>query len=323
MKSLREHLSDYLSLRRSLGFKLLRQGKALANFVTFLEQRRALYITVSTALEWAQQPCIAQRATWAGRLSTVRGFAGYISAFDPRTEIPPADLLPHQPKRAQPYLYTNLEIQQLMAAALSLPVCPNWPKSSLLKRQTYYCLIGLLAVTGMRISEVTNLKIKNVDLDEGVITIEGAKLGKSRLVPLHASTVKALLAYSAIRSAHLPEQPNGYFFINQVGKLLDQGTIRNTFYALSHKVGLRAKPKRRTDQPCKGPRIHDFRHRFAVHTLLRWYRSGEDVERKLPVLSTYLGHVHVSDTYWYLTAYPELMSHAVERLERRWEANHD
>ena len=320
MKSLAQHLSDYLSLRRFLGFRLLRQGKALSNFVRYLEQCGADYIQTSMALEWAQQPCPAQPATWAARLGTVRCFARYLRSFDPRTEIPPANLLPHQPKRAQPYLYTEAEICRLMAAALCLPVCPIFPEGSLLKRQTYHCLIGLLAVTGMRIGEATGLKVKNVDLKEGLLTIEGAKLGKSRLVPLHASSTQSLRAYSVFRNNYFAEQPDGYFFVNRVGKPLDHGTVRRTFYVLSQMVGLRPDLGHASDGPNEGPRIHDFRHRFAVQTLRRWYEAGEDVQRKLPLLSTYLGHAHVSDTYWYLTAHPELMVNAVERLEHRWEA---
>jgi integrase/recombinase XerD len=317
MKTLRENLTDYLSMRRSLGFRLLRTGKALAHFVKFQEQRRADHIKTSLALEWAQQPHLAKPATWAARLSYVRTFAQYVAGFDSRTEIPPVDLLPHKAERARPYLYSDSEIQQLMASALRLPVCRIYPEGSLFKRQTYYCLIGLLAVTGMRISEAVNLKSKDVDWREAVLTIQQAKLGKSRLIPLHISTANALRKYSELRNAHFPEQTEGFFFVNRVGKRLDQGTVRRTFYTLSHDVGLRTRSSRR---PNKGPRIHDLRHRFAVQALQRWYQNGEDAERKLPLLSTYLGHVHVSDTYWYLTAYPELMSHAVKSLERRWEA---
>lgn len=318
MKSLRRHLTEYLTMRRALGFGLIRAGKALWHFVTFMEQRRARYITTEMALEWAQLPSPAKPATWAARLGYVRGLAQYISAFDRRTEIPPAKLLPHQPKRVQPYLYTDEEIHGLMAAALKLPVCHEWPAGSLLKRQTYYAFIGLLAVTGMRIGEAINLKIKNVDLSQGIITIQQGKLGKSRLIPLHASTVKALSTYRACRNHYCQGNPDDFFFINRIGKHLDQGTIRRTFYDLSSAAGIQ-RVKSPVGGPAKGPRIHDLRHRFAVQTLLSWYQEGEDAERKLPLLSTYLGHVHVSDTYWYLTAYPELMRHGVERLERRWE----
>jgi integrase len=300
-------------MRRALGFPLHRQGKALLDFVTFAEQKRAKYITASLALEWAQKPATAQPATWAGRLGNVRGFARYMSAIDPRTEVPPSNLLPHSPKRARPYIYTEEEIQSLMTAALALPICHCWPAASLLKNQTYYCLIGLLAVTGMRISEAIGLKMKNVDLIEGVLRIDAAKLGKSRLVPLHASTLKVLSRYKSHRDQFLQGDHAEYFFINMVGKALDPGTVRRTFYMLSRQSGLRGQRAK------QGPRIHDLRHRFAVQTMLHWYRNGDDVERLLPVLSTYLGHVHVNDTYWYLTAYPELMGRAVERLEKRWE----
>jgi integrase/recombinase XerD len=313
MSDLQEALKNYLTMRRGLGFTLLRSGKALFHFVSFLEQKDALYITTALALEWALKPCEAKPATWAGRLGYVRGFAQYMSAVDPRTEIPSTALLPHRAKRAQPYLYTENEIQQLMTAALNLPIATSFPAASFLKRRTYHCLIGLLSVTGMRISEVIGLKMKNVDLEAGILTIEGAKLGKSRLIPFHASTQKALSKYKLCREQFLDGHPADHFFINQVGKSLDQGTVRRTFYILSRAMGLRGLNSR------QGPRIHDMRHRFAVQTLLQWYRNGENVERMLPVLSTYLGHVHVSDTYWYLTAYPELMGHAVERLEQSWE----
>ena len=312
MISLRECLNDYLTMRRALGFSLRRPGNALRDFVTFAEKNGVQYITTALALEWAQKPVPAQPATWASRLGQVRVFARYMSALDPRTEIPPLDLLPHSPKRARPYIYTDKEVQNLMAAALNLPICPCWPAASLLKRQTYYCLIGLLSVTGMRIGEATALKLKNVDLNAGVLTIEGAKLGKSRLLPIHDSTLKSLRGYKAHRDEYLQGRYADRFFINKVGQCLDHGAVRRTFYAISRVIGLRGKCAK------QGPRIHDFRHRFAVKTLLHWYRGGEDVERLLPVLSTYLGHVHVSDTYWYLTAYPELMGHAVQRLEKRW-----
>lgn len=314
MNSLRESLGNYLSMRRALGFTLLRSGKALFNFVAFAELNGAQYITTSLALTWAQQPAAAKPATWAARLGYVRMFARYLSAIDSRTEVPPEDLLPHSPTRARPYLYSEREVEELMAAALKLPVCPNWPAASLLKRQTYYCLIGLLSVTGMRISEAVNLRMQDVDWSTGVLTIEGAKHGKSRMVPLHPSTVTALSSYKTSRDQYLQGQSAACFFINKVGASLDHGTVRRTFYQLSRQTGLRGKRSK------KGPRIHDFRHRFAIETLVNWYRNGEDVERKLPVLSTYLGHVHVSDTYWYLTAYPELMGRAVACLERRWEA---
>lgn len=309
MNSLRESVTEYLTMRRSLGFKLRMPGSALFDFVSFLEDRGASYVSTSLALEWAQQPSSAQASTWAQKLSWVRGFAKYRSATDGRTEIPAYALLPHKPKRARPYLYTDEETQALMHAALELEL------ATVIKRHTYYCLLGLLAVSGMRLGEAIKLKLSNVDLNACVLTIEDAKFGKARLVPLHASTQKELAKYKLLRDKFLNGREATYFFVNNVGKRLDFGSVRRTFYILSRKIGIR---KLGASQ---GPRLLDFRHRFAIETMLRWYASGEDVERRLPILSTFLGHVHVNDTYWYLTAFPELMGAAVTRLEQHWEAN--
>lgn len=307
MNTLREGLKDYLSMRRALGFKLRQPGKLLSDFVSFLEKRRASYITVKLALEWSRQPAFAKPATWAQHLSFVRAFAQYRSSFDARTEIPPLDLLPHRASRPVPYLYSDKEIDQLMQAAL------NMPRTDEFKKRTYYCLLGLLTVSGMRVSEALNLKVNDIDLEAGVLTVHGAKFGKSRLIPLHFSTREILRDYLLRRSKFLNGEQASFFFVNMVSKRIDSATVRRTFYSLSRDVGLRA------PNSSKGPRLHDLRHRFAVETLRSWYRNGEDSERLLPILSAFLGHVHVSDTYWYLTSHPELMAMTVGRMERRWE----
>ena len=308
MNTLREAVHDYLNLRRSLGFKLRETGKQLLAFVTFMEQRRASYITPRLALAWAQQPTTVQPAEWAHRLSVVRTFARHRSATDPRTQIPPEGLLPYRPKRARPYLYSAEEIANLLRAALSLPARGG------LRPWAYHCLFGLLTVTGMRLGEARNLELQDVDLRSCVLTIRRAKFGKSRLIPIHASTRRVLADYLVRRNRLWAKRPaSSYLFVSNWGNQLDGGEIHRTFYALSHQIGLRGQNNTR------GPRLHDLRHRFAVMTLLRWYRSGEDVERRLPFLSAYLGHVHVSDTFWYLSAWPELMREAMFRLERCWE----
>jgi integrase len=308
MTSLQRAAREYLALRRSLGFKLDKAGKVLLAFVTFMEQRRASFITCQLALTWAQQPMAVQPPEWAYRLSVVRGFARHRSATDPRTEVPPNGLLPYRPKRARPYLYSSEEIRDLLRAARALP------SKDRLRPWTYYCLFGLLSVTGLRISEARGLEMQDVDLQAGILTIRGAKFGKSRLVPLHASTCRVLKDYLARRAQLWADRVvSPYLFVSCRGHRLDGGDIRRTFYALSRQIGLRGPGDRH------GPRLHDLRHRFAVMTLLRWYRAGEDADRRLPILSAYLGHVHVSDTYWYLTAWPELMREAMGRLERCWE----
>jgi integrase/recombinase XerD len=308
MKALKQAVQDYLALRRSLGFKLGGAGIALSKFAAFLQARGASHITTQLALEWAQQSQCVQPSTWAQRLGYIRGFARHHIASDPRTEIPPPGLLPFQPRRARPYLYSDKEIERLLNCALQLPAPDG------LRPWTYHCLLGLLSVAGMRIGEAIRLQLEDVDLELGVLTVRGTKFGKSRLVPIHRSTQEVLTQYRARRERLLAGRSVPAFFITSRGNHLDIGDVHRTFYKLSRSIGLRAATA------SHGPRLHDFRHRFAVQTLLRWYRCGEDVERRLPVLSTYLGHVHVADTYWYLNACPELMGQAITRLEQRWEA---
>ncbi|MGB9485732.1 MAG: tyrosine-type recombinase/integrase [Terriglobia bacterium] len=311
MTTLREAVREYLTLRRSLGFKLHETGKLLPAFVRFLEEHRTTYITTRLALAWAQQPSTVQPAEWAHRLSVVRTFARHRSATDPRTQIPPPGLLPFQPKRARPYLYSEEEIRRLLHAALKLPYRCERGK---LRPWVYYCLFGLLYVSGLRLGEARNLELQDVDLKAGVLTIRGAKFGKTRLVPLHASTCAVLADYLARRQRRWAGRAvSSYLFVSRWGNRLDGGEIHRTFYALSRQVGLRG------PFDSHGPRLHDMRHRFATNTLVQWYRSGQDPERRLPLLSAYLGHVHVSDTFWYLSACSELMREAMSRLERCWE----
>ena len=308
MNTLRQAVQEYLGMRRSLGFKLRSAGKGLLDFVTFMEQHRVSYITQSLALAWAQQPTGVASTEWARRLSHVRLFARYRSATDPRTQVPSPGLLPYRPKRARPYLYSDQEIQGLLRAALKLP------SNGGLQPWTYYCLFGLLSVSGLRVGEAQRLELRDVDLNAGILTIRGTKFGKSRLVPLHHSTRRVLADYITRRERIWARRAvSSYLFVSSLGNRLDGGDIRRTFYALSRQIGLRGA------SDSHGPRLHDMRHLFASKTLLRWYRAGEDAERRLPILSAYLGHVHWSDTFWYLSALPELMHEAMSRLERRWE----
>jgi len=315
MNTLRQAVEEYVAMRRSLGFKLQRVGPVLLEFVRFLEQHHAAYITLPLALAWAQQPSGGQSDTRAAqRLSFVRLFARYRSATDPRTQIPPAGLLPLRPRRARPYLYSDQEIEQLLSAALHRPLSPRHRKRCALLPWVYYCLFGLLAVSGLRLGEARNLKLADVDLKAGVLSIRGAKFGKDRWVPLHTSTCEVLADYIARRQRHWADRAvSDYLLVSSWGNRLDSGQIHRAFYAASRQIGLRGA----TDS--HGPRLHDLRHRFATTTLVNWYRSDRQPERCLPLLSAFLGHVHVADTQWYLSASPELMGEAMSRLEQRWE----
>jgi integrase len=283
MRNLRKGIRDYLMLRRGLGFQLVKHEAGLEEFASFLERKGSAHITSELALEWATLPAHQQPCHWSARLTIVRGFARYWSATDPVTEVPPLGLLPYRPTRARPYFYSDQEIQQLLQAARDRHSCDP------LRSWTYYCFFGLLAVTGLRLSEALNLRAEDLDWSEAILTIRGAKFGKSRLVPLHASTCKVLADYVKRRDRRFGLRPEAHFFVNKNGNRLDKGEVHRKFYALSRQIGLRAVGASR------GPRLHDFRHRFAVETLLRWYRSGEDPKRRLPILSTYLGHAHVTD----------------------------
>lgn len=307
MTSIRKAVENYLAMRRALGFKLRIQGAALNQFVAFLEKEKAFFITAGLALRWAKQSPDVNPAQWAKRLSFVRGFARYWSATDPRTEIPPKGLLPHRYKRTAPHFYTDEEIERLLEAARHLP--PSTP----LRRWTYPTLFGLMAVTGMRVSEALALQQNDVDLNAGILTIRLTKFNKSRLIPIHPSTCEALRRYARQRDRIYTPRADTPFFVSRKGTALPDYMAQRTFAKLSLQIGLRKTSDR------FGPRLHALRHRFAIKTLMDWYRSGVDVERQLPVLSTYLGHANVTGTYWYLTAVPELLTLTVTRLEKRLE----
>ena len=304
MSPLQAALAEYLAARRTLGHKLRVAGRLLQRFVAFADSAGAAYITAELAVAWATQPSHAQPAQWANRLGMVRCFARYCSTIDQRNIVPPPDLLPHRYRRPAPYIYRDEDITRLLDAAKRLPSTTG------LRPQTYATLFGLYAATGMRCNEPLQLDCGDVDLVNGVLTVRRTKFGKSRYVPLHPSTQCALQHYAAGRDRLYPNPLSPSFFLSECGTRLTEWAVRWTFVKLSRQIGLRG------PGDSKGPRLHDLRHRLAVTTLLRWYRDGIDVERHLPELSTYLGHAHVTDTYWYLTATPELLRHALLRVEQ-------
>jgi integrase/recombinase XerD len=302
MNDLRTAVDEYLAVRRKLGFKLYQPGNLLHNFVLFVEREGASFITTELALRWATQPKDSQPVWPAIRLGVVRRFAKYRSAMDPRTEIPPQKLLPACYHRKPPYIYNDDEIKRLIKAAQHL-FSPMGLRAS-----TYSTLFGLLVVTGMRVKEVIGLNRDDVNLTEGILTVRDSKFGKSRLVPIHLSTQKVLHHYAILSDKICPRLKSTAFFVSERGLRLTKWSVRWSFVQLSRQIGLRG------PNDSHGPRLHDLRHRFAIQTLINWYRSGMDIEQNLPKLSTYLGHRHVSDTYWYISAVPELLQLATLRL---------
>lgn len=304
MSKLQTALDEYLAVHRALGFKLRVSGNLLQRFVEFATQQGATYITTDLALAWAKQPAAAQPAQWAHRLGMVRRFAVHCNAGDARHTVPPMDLLPYRYWRPDPYIYRDEEIARLLDAAGRLPSATG------LRPQTFVTLLGLYVVAGLRVNEALRLDRNDVDLANGVLTIRETKFGKSRYVPLHPTTQRALQIYADRRDQICRELETPSFFVSDRGMRLTDWYVRSTFINLSREIGLRSA------EDSRGPRLHDLRHRLAVVTLLGWYQQGIDVERHMPQLSAYLGHAHVTDTYWYLTATPQLMHFALRHVER-------
>ncbi len=303
MKRLADAAKEYLAVRRALGFKLHHQTWFLPDFVSFIQAQGSPIITTELALRWARQPTDASPGWWAKRLSAIRQFALYHRAFDPRTEVPPVDLIPYRKQRLTPHLYTTDEVAALMREASGL----RRP----LRAASYATIIGLLAATGMRVSEALTLDDDDLDWERALLTVRSSKFGKSRHVPLHRTTLGALRDYVRRRDRLRPHRRSSAFFLSSTGTQVIPQNFQLVFLQLLERTGLDRGRGRR-------PRIHDLRHAFAMKIVRDWYRAGVDVERRLPWLSTYLGHVSPSSTYWYLTATPELLAAACERAERAW-----
>jgi integrase len=304
MTALREIAEDYLRMRRALGYKLKVSGRQLEQFVSYLEQTDATTVTIENATAWATSAG-TNRAYCAQRLSVVRQFARHLQNIDPACEVPPAQLMPHTMSRATPYLYEPDEITALMRAASALEPA--------LAAATYQTLIGLLAVTGLRLGEAVRLDRGDVDARNRLLRIVDSKFGKSREVVLHDSTMHALGEYAQLRDRRFPRPRCDALLVSAQGTRLAIPTIHWRFARLVRVAELKPRSPR-----CR-PRPHDFRHAFAVRTLLDWYRDGVDVQARLPLLSTYLGHVNPASTFWYLSAAPELLELVAGRLDSTME----
>lgn len=296
--TLRKSLADYLRVRQALGFQVKQAGELLPDFVRSLETRGHTYVSTRTALAWATRPRDAQPTWWRQRLSVVRGFAKYLHTLDHRHEVPALEHLPHRRTRSTPYVYSDADVHALLAATTTL--------RGAFRAETYRTLFGLIAATGMRVGEAIALDERDFDRRRGLLVIRKSKFDKSRDVPLHSTTVTALKDYLRARPPCTRRSPS--LFCSTAGTRLFYQNVHDTFLRLVFAAGLADRTPR--------PTIHDLRHTFAIRTVLDWHRARLDVEARLPLLSTYLGHIGPASTYWYLTAVPELMEVAVARLER-------
>lgn len=293
------HVDDYLQLRRALGFKLEREGQWLHQFATYLQAAGEEKLTSAAALAWAGQPAPALSNKPAARLGVVRRFAIYLHTIDPATQIPPPGVFPYHRRRPTPYLWSRDEIARLLDGAKAM--------TNPLRAATHEALFGLLAATGMRVGEAIGLARSDVDCRTGVITIRQAKFDRSRLLPVHLTVTAALRRYVGDRDRLCPTPRAGVFFISTAGTALTRSGVEKAFRHITTAAGIRTETVR--------PRIHDLRHSLAVRTILEWQRTGLSIDQHIGTLSAYLGHIAPSDTYWYLSASPELMQLAAQRLD--------
>jgi integrase/recombinase XerD len=300
MSALGGHVEDYLRLRRALGFKLRFHGQVLPSLAAYLEAAGAATVTAELAIAWAGLPQGVHPIVWSHRLGAARGFARYLKTVDPAAEIPPGRVWTTVAPRRQPVIFTDGDIARLVQATRTL----NPP----LRAATFEAMLGLIAVTGMRVGEAAGLDRADADLGDGLLTIRGTKSGRDRLVPLHPTAAAALAGYARRRDQLCPQPSTTRFFVSSVGTPMHERLADQAFAQLTSSLGLRTADRQ--------PRIHDLRHTFAVRQLLAWHRDGADVNARMPVLSAYLGHVSPAGTYWYLTAVPELMELVAARLIR-------
>jgi integrase/recombinase XerD len=306
MSALSQELNRYLSVRRSLGYGLTTAERILRRFITFADGENAEFINTTLFLRWQETFGRANKQTWAQRLTVVRLFAQWLHSMDPKHEVPPRSLIPSRTRRPHPYIYSEDDIRRIVETAAELPSLNG------IRALTCSTLFGLIAVTGLRVSEALSLAAGDIDLENGVVTLQQGKLGKARLLPVSDCTKTRLADYAKERD-RLLGVPATVFFVSDRGERLTDCGARYNFAVVCQTIGLR--PSQAFRRHGRGPRIHDLRHTFAVRTLLNWYRDGKEPAREMIKLSTYLGHSDPAHTYWYIEAVPELLALASKRVE--------
>lgn len=316
MRPLRTAVDRYLELRRKLGFDLSIPGRLLQRFANFAECNRATFVTTDLVLRWADTFRGVLPSTVARAVSVERRFAVWQAGYDTRTQVPPDGLITAKYQRRRPFIHSDDQVLALVSTAARMPSTTG------IRGPTYSTFFGLVAVTGLRMNEAVKLDRHDVNLVDGVLIIRRAKFGKTRLIPLHPTTTRALERYAQQRDKILGQQGAPAFFVSDAGRRITEWSARYQFAQLSQRLGHRPSnrnlARRHRYRHGRGPRLHDLRHRFAALTLLDWYRAGVDVEREIQKLVTYLGHVKIEQTYWYIEAVPELLQLATKRVATGW-----
>jgi len=308
--TMQTHAANYLSERRRLGFALRSPGYSVTSFARYVDALNLQEpLTVEIMADWARRDTGNSNnpATWARRLKNLRSFTRYLQQFEPRTEVPDDSIFGRIGQRLAPHIYSELEIIDLLATARCLGPSPG------LRGVTYETLFGLIASTGLRVSEAVHLLDTDVDLKSGMLTVRQTKFAKSRYVPLHSSTLEALKRYRSLRNLHIEVSDETPFFVGTRGRRLGHGLslrqVCRVFISLRVQLGWINRGAH------NGPRIHDLRHTFVVRRVMLWHAQGVDVDPQMLALSTYVGHAMVTNTYWYLTGIPELMAVAAVKFE--------
>jgi integrase len=302
-KGLVDWVEEYVAYRRNLGYRLDVDRRELLRFAKFVSSTgHRGSVTTEIVLRWVQ---LAQSANYQHRrFEMVRSFAKYLAIYEPKTEIPSREILRLKCHRPEPYIYSEQQVIDLLQA------CGQLSPPRGLRPWTYRTLFGLIAATGLRVSEALKLNRDDVDLDQGVLTVRQTKFYKSRFVPVHISTREMLRHYAELRDCHHPHPKSNTFFVSEKGSALPISTVHCVFQDLRRRLGWKCRDGK------KSPRIHDLRHTFVCRRILRWYEEGINVNQSIPFISVYLGHVRVTDTYWYLTGVPELMAVTARRFEQ-------
>lgn len=309
MTTLTQRLEEYIAMRRGLGFDMAFDKRVLGVFTKYADANGHTHVTAALFLSWKDNYGRANNTTWGRRLRMVRSFALWLQMRDDRTEVPPLGLVPRPNlRRSPPYIYTALELKLIIVEAGRLR-SPYGLRGAL-----YATVFGLIAVTGLRVSEALHLERSDVDLDNGLLNVKKTKNGCGRLIPIRPCVVERLERYAAERD-RLVDTKSSRFFIQEHGAPASPEGARYNFGQVLQQLGLR-KPQRF----CRygiGPRIHDLRHTFAVHTVLDWFHAGRDIDGEMYRLTAYMGHTNPKNTYWYMEAIPELVQLAMERAEAR------
>ncbi len=309
MKTIGEGIEEYIELKKMYGLKFEGATSVLRNYGKFCLKQKQKVVTTSSILDWVQCFPDATRVTISRKIQTIRGFTSYWRAFDPKTEIPPKELSRFQSSRSNPHIYSPQEIESILRETKKFKAEPG--QSSPIRGQTFYTMFGLIASCGLRRNEAISLKRSQVDVTKGTLLIEMTKFRKSRVIPIHPTTLKKLREYAKYRDKTIVRPKCENFFVMNRGQAVDGDSIYYAFVHACQKAGLRP-----SVDGAGYPRIHDLRHTFVVRTILGWLRQKRDVHSLMPVLSTYVGHAEPTDTYWYLTGVPELMRFGLHEAQR-------